>query len=266
MIADALRAELFRARRNRVALFWAYGFVPLFTLIVGLVLDMAMRVDAGATLGVADPVRAALRGAAAAGNPIAGLFYAIGAASLFAGDYRWESWRLATPRNSRANLILAKFGSFALLSGASLLLSILAEVASGFYQPLRFGAPIAWPEGIAPLGTVLLALAGSLLEMLVLGSIAALGAVATRSLIGGALPAFLLGLMQSFGLGFLNPPTALDRWLLMPAQAGDALRGWAAGGVPADIAIAAAAVLAGWTLLLGAATLLLFRSQDLARE
>lgn len=266
MIADALRAELFRARRNRVTLFWAYGFVPLFGLLSGLVLEMVMRVDVGAMPGAIDPLRLALNSLASAGNPIAGLVYAIGAASLFAGDYRWESWRLATPRNSRANLILAKFGTFAALAAFSLLLSMLANVVSGFYQPLRFGAPIAWPRDPAAILTLLAAFGGSLLEMLVLGAVAALGAIATRALIGGALPAFLLFLILFFVIGYLNAPPALDRFLLAPPQAGDAIRSWASGRLAGDVAFAGAAVLVGWSAVLIAAGVALFDRQDLARE
>lgn len=266
MIADAIRAELFRAQRNRVALFWAYGFVPLFALLLGVALESMIRVDNVGLLGATNPVGAALRGLSAAGNPIAALFYAIGAAGLFAGDYRYESWRLATPRNRRANLILGKVAVFAAFAALSLLLSMLADVVSGFYQPLLNGAPVVWPAGAGWIGALAAGFAGSLLEMLVVGAMAALGAVATRSLLGGALPAFLIALGQSLSLGFVSRGPALDRYLLAPAQAGDAVRSWAAGGIPGDVALAGAGVLVGWVLVLVVGAVVLFDRQDLARE
>ena len=266
MIADAIRAELFRARRNRVMLFWAYGFVPLFALLLGVALENVMRVTDAQLLGATNPVALAMRGLNAAGNPIAALFYAIGAASLFAGDYRYESWRLATPRNRRANLILGKLAVFAVFAAASLLLSMLADVLSGLYQPLRYGAPLAWPTGTGWIGALSASFAGSLLEMLVVCAMAGLGAVATRSLLGGALPAFLVALAQSMALGFVTRGPALDRYLLAPAQAGDAVRGWAVGGVPGDVALAGAGVLGLWLVVLAATAVMIFDRQDLARE
>ncbi|AHE55841.1 ABC transporter permease [Sphingomonas sanxanigenens] len=266
MIADAIRAELFRARRNRVMLFWAYGFVPLFALLLGVALENVMRVEDAGLLGAANPVALAMRGLNAAGNPIAALFYAIGAASLFAGDYRYESWRLATPRNRRANLILGKVAVFAMFAAVSLLLSMLADVLSGLYQPLRYGSAVMWPAGAGWIGALAAGFAGSLLEMLVVAAMAGLGAVATRSLLGGALPAFLLALAQSMALGFVSRGPALDRYLLAPAQAGDAVRGWAAGGVPNEVALAGAGVLVLWLVVLVAGTAMLFERQDLARE
>ena len=39
------------------------------------------------------------------------MFVLIGAATIYAGDYRWETWRLISARNSRVNLLLAKSGT-----------------------------------------------------------------------------------------------------------------------------------------------------------
>jgi ABC-2 type transport system permease protein len=58
----------------------------------------------GMTVGLLDQVIKAVAG----GRDLRGLFLMIGAAAILAGDYRWETWRLLTPRNTRQNLLLAK--------------------------------------------------------------------------------------------------------------------------------------------------------------
>lgn len=266
MLHQAISGEAYRTIRNPRALFWAYAIVPLFILIFGLGLELAVRIETSAVPTTIEPIRLAIRSLGAGGNAIAQLFYAIGAAALVANDYRWESWRLIAPRNARSNLILAKYSVYLICAAASLAAIVGVEFFSALADGIAKGAPIAWVVPDGPGWTALAATwAASLAELAALGAIAMAGAVATRSLLGGAMPAFLFSLGQSLLLAFAQPPAGINRAILLPVHAGDLARGWAQGGAYID-AIAGAAMLLLWAAVMLAASIILFSRQDLSRE
>jgi len=266
MLRQAISAETYRAVRNPRALFWAYALVPLFILIFGLGIELAVRIETRSAIPPVEPLRLAIRSLGAGGNPVAQLFYAIGAAALVANEYRWESWRLIAPRNTRSNLILAKYAIYLSCAAISLVAIIGAEFVSTLAGAAINGAPVTWTVAGAP-GWAGLAAAwiASFAELAVLGAIAMAGAVATRSLLGGAMPIFLFSLGQSLLLAFAQPPPGINRATLLPVQAGDLMRAWAQGGAGID-ALAGAAVLLAWTILFLVAAIALFARQDLSRE
>lgn len=187
MLRQAMSAEAYRAVRNPRALFWAYALVPLFILIFGLGIELAVRIETRSAIPPVEPLRLAIRSLGAGGNPVAQLFYAIGAAALVANEYRWESWRLIAPRNTRPNLILAKYAIYLSCTAISLVAIIAAELGSTLAGAAIKGAPVAWTVAGAPGWPGLAAAwAASLAELAALGAIAMAGAVATRSLLGGA--------------------------------------------------------------------------------
>jgi hypothetical protein len=47
MIGQAFRAELFKLWRNRWSLFWAFGFMPVFGLVAGLIEETSVRAYVG---------------------------------------------------------------------------------------------------------------------------------------------------------------------------------------------------------------------------
>src|SRR5262245_15391269 len=118
ILADAIRAEVFKLTRNRSALFWAFGLTPAATLVLGIDAESAARLMS-ARLALAMPVISAADGFGAAGNPLVMLLFIVGAGILFAGEYRWQTWRIILPRSERASLILAKFAVFAMATAAS---------------------------------------------------------------------------------------------------------------------------------------------------
>ena len=123
MLADALSSESYKFVRNRPVLFWGFLFAPLVGLVIGLGSELYFKRqlhDAGFVLAT-DVAREALNGLVQAASPLTQLMCLIGAASLFAGEYRWETWRLITPRNSRPGLLTAKALVYAAASAVTVL-------------------------------------------------------------------------------------------------------------------------------------------------
>src|SRR4051812_2953959 len=141
MLADAIAAERFRLLRDRSALFWGFCFAPIvgFMLSVGgdlFLRNVIKKPMPGATIGLIDQMLKALSNGA---STFGALFLMIGAAAILAGDYRWETWRLLTPRNTRRNLLLAKlivvgeavFWSLILTAVLSALAAVIGSAING---------------------------------------------------------------------------------------------------------------------------------------
>lgn len=285
MLADAIRAEGYRFVRNRTAVFWSVLFVPIVLMILGVVVSFAAKgnqaelAEVSAELGmVSEPLNlgAALvaNAAALAGGPLL-LFVLIGAATLFAGDYRWETWRLIRARNRRPNLILAKLAALIVLAFAAmialLIFSMIGEPirAAIFERDLTFslsGEEIGAFFGLFGLGW---------LRIIQFTMIALLAAVTTRSLLAALFVPMALGAAQALGTPILGGMgVAPDSWtfqLLLPGQAFDVLKGLLLGGegapgVPVALQVKAWISLIGWTVLPVLAALAIFERQDLSKE
>ena len=142
MLADAFAAERLRFFKARGTLFWSLGFVPLIGIGIGLIQGLLMR---------ALLAKAAAQGADAASltrNPVSllnqavdsvsgsnffivQLFFLIAGSAILAGDYRWETWRFLTPRNTRANLLLAQLATFGLATAIGLALLAVGGTIAG---------------------------------------------------------------------------------------------------------------------------------------
>jgi ABC-2 type transport system permease protein len=285
MLADAIRAEGYRFVRNRTAVFWSVLFVPIVLMILGVVVSFAAKgnqaelAEVSAELGmVSEPLNlgAALvaNAAALAGGPLL-LFVLIGAATLFAGDYRWETWRLIRARNRRPNLILAKLAALIVLAFAAmialLIFSMIGEPirAAIFERDLTFslsGEEIGAFFGLFGLGW---------LRIIQFTMVALLAAVATRSLLAALFVPMALGAAQALGTPILGGMgVAPDSWtfqLLLPGQSFDVLKGLLLGGegapgVPVALQVKAWISLIGWTVLPVLAALAIFERQDLSKE
>jgi hypothetical protein len=268
----SVRAEIIKLTRQRGPLFWGFLFIPLFTTLVTLLLvgggppPLATARAANAI----QPLHAAARALNVGGNPIAQLFYAIGASAIFAVEYRHSGWRHIVSRASRWTLIVSKFATFALFAAMSLMLVALGDALVAIALPfLRGSSPAITDMNAAAAGTILLSFLISLLELTVLAGLVALVAVATRSATGAIIAPFLLSLaatiLESYlagaGSGVLIP---------LPTFAGDAMRHWlAADAGSADIARAGLfglATLLGWCAASLGVTIYLFSRQDLVSE
>jgi len=282
MLADAFAAEAARFLRQRSTLIWGFCVVPLGMLAWNLGLDtyvylhaggqmsamsalarMAMRIDTGQQI-----VNALQR----ADTAFFKIFFAVGAAGLFGNEYRWETWRLLTPRNSRINLLLAKFGVYAMACAASLLGLALAALAGAIWNAMLNGAPLTFTPGFA--GPILGMFAISWIALMVQGAFVAAVAVMTRATTGALLAGVIFAFAQGVFSTVLSPwESPLRYFALVPELPAEVLRGLLTGqnippGMTADPERLplAMAVLLGWILLLSGAALVRFQRQDLPRE
>src|SRR3954471_7801061 len=145
MLNDALSAEAYKMRRNRTTLFWGFAFVPLGLLLFDLSLDIYLRLHMrlGDSLDLRQEI---VRALGLGGSSAIQIFFAAGAAAIFAGEYRWETWRLQTPRNRRVNLLGAKFLVYAAGCGLSLGTLALIAALNALFGAFLNGASLVLPQ------------------------------------------------------------------------------------------------------------------------
>lgn len=275
MLADAVTAERFRLLRDRSALFWGFCFAPLVGFLLNVGGDLFLRniikkPMPGVTIGLADQVIKALSGGA---STFGALFLMIGAAAVLAGDYRWETWRLLTPRNTRQNLLLAKlivvgeavFWSLALTAALSAAAAVIGAGING--KALAFS--MFDRDALDVIGV----LAVTWLEAMTLAALAACVGVLSRSTMGVVIACLGVRFVQTIlasSLRLMEEGQPSWKLLALPVYDADLLRaalldpsmlGQASGS--AGLALA---VLAGWVVALASGAVFLFRRQDLTKE
>ncbi len=276
MTGQAFAAEWLKLTKNRWAAFWAWGFVPVLTLAVGVLIETVSRATPGsAMLSYAAPATSTLDGLGSYGNIFLRLFPIAGAATLFAGEYRWETWRAILPRNGRSTVMLAKLSAFALAGAASILLCGTAGFLTGLYEAALFGN-LDWPTAGAG-GVALSLLVGfmaSFLQLMATAGLVMLIAVLSRSMIAAIIGSFSILLAADLLSVYLRVrlASASEIMALLPNVAGDALRQMASAllddpdALGLHLALPGAASLILWCVVLSAAAILLFRRQDLPHE
>ncbi|MDY6924572.1 MAG: ABC transporter permease subunit [Pseudomonadota bacterium] len=291
MLVDAIRAEGFRLSKNRTALFWSVAFVPLITLAIGAVTNLVLKANEAKLLadpdappglremmqsgGPLDMAAALVSAAGNTANPLILLFVLIGAATLYAGDYRWETWRLISARNSRPNLLLGKLVVVAGLAVAAMLFMLLGAVVENIIRASVFDRAVVFEATGAAFAQFAGQMGLSWLRILQFTMAGMLAAVVTRSLLAALFVPLVLGVAQFFSPNMLAPMGVMpDAWLavlLNPGSAVDAVRtamlgGEAAAALPDGIVLKAWISVGLWTLLPLAGALAWFRRQDLSKE
>ena len=285
LLPDALRSEAYRLVRNRMAVFWSVFFVPLLFVLGGLIYhwvnkskaaELAAAANLPADLLAAAPVNLMDGlgvGVSAMANGAVLVFMLIGAATLYAGDYRWETWRLTSARNSRVNLILGKVAVFKLAALATMATFLIAGLIFSLTEALIYGKSLTIdPEGFEAGQFVLLVLL-AWVRIVQYAMIALLTAVVTRSLLASLFVPVVIGFAQSLlggpGLPLLGwEPTQWQAQLLLPGLAYDTLKATIGGapGQPEGLALKAIVSLTLWTLAPLAAAIAWFGRQDLSKE
>lgn len=285
MLVDAIRAEGFRLTRNRTLMFFSVLCTPLLFAIGGvfyhlmskakgdeLAAKMGLSSAAGAPVNLGD---ALTFGAQNGANGLVLIFMLIGAATLYAGDYRWETWRLISARNSRIQLILGKVGVFKLLALAAMLAFLVASFLYSLSQSIVFERPLTFNFSGEQLGQFALLWLLAWVRIIQFAMIALLTAVFTRSLLAALFVPWALGFAQSL-FGQLAAP--LLGWepgdwasqLLLPGLAFDTLKAFVApepgAVITAEVAWRALLSLSLWTLVPLAGALAWFKRQDLSKE
>jgi len=290
MLVDAIRAEGFRLSKNRTALFWSLLFVPVLTVAVGALTNFVLKGSQTKLLGdtkAPEQLKAMLAGGpldigqaivSAAGNfanPLVLLFVLIGAATLYAGDYRWETWRLISARNSRSNLLLAKLATVAWLALAAMALMLVAGVVENLIKAAVFDRRLSFSMTGEMAGQFLALTGLSWLRILQFTMMGLLAAVVTRSLLAALFIPLVVGVGQFFTPQILLPMGVMpDAWLAVlvnPGAAADAVKAMVEGGpdaaaLPDGLILKAWLSLALWTFGPLAAALAWFPRQDLSKE
>lgn len=291
MLVDAFRAEGFRLSKNRTALFWSVLFVPVITVAIGTATQFVLKANMSRLMadseapselrqmmvsgGELDMVQAVAEAAGNLANPMVLLFVLIGAATLYAGDYRWETWRLISPRNTRPNLLLGKLGVIGVLSLVAMLFMLVAAVMENAIRAAIFDRDLVFGFTGEAFGQFAGRFALSWLRILQFTMMGLLAATVTRSLLAALFVPLVVGVAQFFSPQMLTPMGVMpDAWLAMlvnPGAAVEAIGAAIAGGeraarLPDGVILKAWISLALWTLLPLAGALAWFRRQDLSKE
>jgi len=291
MWADAIRAEAFRLSKSRTTWFWSVFFAPILMVIMGAISSFV--IDANATKLAADPEappeltqmlslqpldmgQAMIANAGNLSNALVLLFILIGAATVYAGDYRWETWRLISARNTRPNLLLGKLAVVTGLSLVAMLAMLISGTISDLIQAAVFDRGLTFTMDAGDVAQFFLLAGLSLLRILQFTMIGLLAAVMTRSLLVALFVPLVLAIAQFFLPMQVLPPMGFmpDSWLSIlvdPGGALDAIKnlvrgGDAAAGVPDGVLLKAWISVALWTLLPAAGAIAWFNRQDLSKE
>lgn len=290
MLVDAIRAEGFRLSKNRTALFWSVVFVPIIAVAIGALTNLVLKggetkllVDGEAppeltqmmTSSPLDLGEAMVSAAGDLANPLILLFVLIGAATIYAGDYRWETWRLISARNSRTNLLLGKLAVVAVMSLVAMLLMLVAGLIENLIKAAVFERQLTFSMTGAMAGQFIGQFALSWARILQFTMMGMLAAVVTRSLLAALFVPLVVGVAQFFSPNMLMTMGVMpDAWVAMlinPGSAVDTVSALIAGGeraaaLPDGIVLKAWASLGLWILLPLAGALAWFRRQDLSKE
>jgi ABC-2 type transport system permease protein len=269
MIGQAFGAEVFKLLRNKWSLFWAFGFMPVFALAAGLIEETLVRAYTGDMLPFANPILYAYDGLGLLQPSISQLFAIVGAAILFAGEYRWETWRAILPRNDRTAVLIAKLLLYALAAGASILACACARLLVGFYDAMLTGQADAPASSLLGLLT---GFGGTFLQIMVTGALVMLVSVVSRSLLAAIVgPLVILVAVDLSAIRFRIETGEL--WLAaLPNFAGRAIHesGLLLLGEPdaigVHLAMPGAIAMMLWTALLAIVAIVVFQRQDLSRE
>lgn len=285
MLADAIRSESYRLLQNRSALFWSVLFVPIVGLALSITGSVLIKSKAEQLAGKLPPEvamggpldlgHAIASNAGDLANPAILAFLLIGAATLYAGDYRWETWRLISARNTRPVLLLGKVGVVKLLALSAMLVFLLIGSISDVARGMIFGRPLTFSFGAEQAGQFALLFLLCFVRVIQFLMISLLAATVTRSLLAALFIPLVVGVGQFF-LGQAAPALGLEPsdWLaqlLMPGLAFDTLKllvkgGMEAASMPDGMLIKALVSLVVWSLAPLAAAIAWFGRQDLSKE
>lgn len=285
MLADAIRSETYRLSKNRTALFWSVLFIPIISVVLGVIAIIVAKAHEADLAGKLPPellqraplnlAESLVKSAADFANPIVLLFILIGAATIYAGDYRWETWRLISARNTRPNLLTGKVVVVIGLTVLATVAGLLADIITHLVQALILSRSLGFSmDGAAFTDFVQLTLL-SWARTIQFTMLALLAATVTRSLLAALFVPLVISVAQFFLPQMLmQMGVSPEGWLaplLSPGLAADLLKavihgGMEAAGLPPQAALKAVTGLALWIVGPFIAAVAYFKRQDLSKE
>ena len=285
MLADAISAETFKLTKNWRTSFFAFLFLPVIGLLIALLSEFWLEESFNPNEGGPslpdflpfDVAQAVIGSLQPPTFPLTLLFCLIGAAVIFAGEYRWETWRLMAPRNTRANAMIGKYLVYAGAAALSLLLGAVLTILAGLLGALVDGQRIVGGFEEGALTQIAGAFGISWVHLLQAGAVAALAGVLTRSILAALMVPLGLGIAQAILQAITSasvPPAEMEWWrpFLMPSLASDVLKAsiqpvpLAQMAMPEALVWASVASFAAWIIVGYGGALALFLRQDLSKE
>ena len=289
MLADAIRAEGYRLSKNRTAVLWSVLFVPLIALVLSVIANLVLDANAAKLTtspdgpaelkamvagGVLDMGPALVEVAGKLAGPPILLFMLIGAATVYAGDYRWETWRLISARNGRTNLLLGKVAVVGGLAAAAMAAMFVSGVGDNLIKAWVFHRPLTLTMDGPTVGRIGLIVGLGWLTILQFTMVALLAATVTRSLLAALFIPAVLGVVQAVSPNlFMGMGIMPDSWTAVLANPGGAfnLIQSMIDSSPVDAPTGAQMVKAWtsivlWTLLPLLGAIAWFKRQDLSKE
>lgn len=289
MLADAIRAEGYRLSKNRTAVLWSVLFVPLIALVLSVIANLVLDANAAKLTtspdgpaelkamvagGVLDMGPALVEVAGKLAGPPILLFMLIGAATVYAGDYRWETWRLISARNGRSNLLLGKVAVVGGLAAAAMAAMFVSGVGDNLIKAWVFHRPLTFTMDGPTVGRIGLIVGLGWLTILQFTMVALLAATVTRSLLAALFIPAVLGVVQAVSPNlFMGMGIMPDSWTAVLANPGGAfnLIQSMIDPSPVDAPTGAQMVKAWtsivlWTLLPLLGAIAWFKRQDLSKE
>ncbi|KAK0351372.1 hypothetical protein LTR94_025204, partial [Friedmanniomyces endolithicus] len=156
-IEEARWAEAYRLCQNWLQVVVAVLIVPVIVIVGGAAIlhqaaakggaaAAAVGMDPAAPSSPLNMMEAFSFAAAHSANGVTLIMMLIAAATLYAGDYRWETWRLISARNDRTSLLLGKVAVMKLLALTGMATFLFSSIvyslikAGVFERSLSFSA------------------------------------------------------------------------------------------------------------------------------
>ncbi len=216
--------------------------------------------------------------------PISRLFLISFAATLFAGEYQYQTLKSVLPGNQRLQLIVTKFVTMTAFIVMAFIAMIVILVAGFGIVCLIFGAD--YPPSLTGssvgefLSDLLLNASITFASTLIFAGIAALVSILTRSILFGVMASVFLALLESLGLIFglviiaaiTRIESVTDLYLLTPTYNSANILQWVNENAPSPPIVEgrgtlglweSVAVLGFWVILMVGLSVFSFQRQDI---
>lgn len=205
-------------------------------------------------------------------------------ATVFAGEYQGQTWKVILPWRRRAALLAAKFavaiGLITLSFAVTSLIIGAGNAAVRSLLDLPYGPPLAGPAIAEFVSDYAREAVLAVASLLVLAGFAALASLGTRSVVGGLLAGFGLSVVEPMSmvlLAFLgnltDNPALINMYQFTPSYAVENMRAQFTLGEAAKLpfseftatpeAAVSALILLVWIVLLLGGSMWLFERQDI---